>query len=162
MPLGTDLPLLVSSQAKDQSSRTPPKDRLQGKIAQATQPGPFGGNSSTSTATKTACSALSLHGKSLAPISPVIGPPCTHESTDRFTDNRIDTTMPSNPCGSFTPHDCQVDVPLDSLPVDATEVSDSWRIIPPSPAFYPHETITFSHSFRDYVDLLPDYDAMLI
>ena len=63
---------------------------------------------------------------------------------------------------SFTPHDCHVDVPLDSLPADATEVSDGWRVIHPSSAFYPHETITFSHTFRDYVDLLPDYDAMLI
>jgi hypothetical protein len=34
--------------------------------------------------------------------------------------------------------------------------------IPPSPAFYPQETITFSHLFRDYVDLLPGYDTMLI
>jgi hypothetical protein len=55
-----------------------------------------------------------------------------------------------------------VDVPLDSLPVDATDVSDGWGVIPPSPAFYPHKTITFSHSFCDYVDLLPNYDDMLI
>ena len=80
--------------------------------------------------------------------------------------NNVETMFVQQPVQhgafSFTPHDCRVDVPLDSLPVDATEVSDGWRIIPPSPAFYPHETITFSHSFRDYVDLLPDYDAMLI
>jgi hypothetical protein len=80
--------------------------------------------------------------------------------------NNVETMFVQQPVQhgafSFTPHDCRVDVPLDSLPVDATEVSDGWRIIPPSPAFYPHETITFSHSFRDYVDLLPDYDAMII
>jgi hypothetical protein len=29
-------------------------------------------------------------------------------------------------------------------------------------AFYPHKTTTFSHTFRDYVNLLPDYNAMLI
>jgi hypothetical protein len=55
-----------------------------------------------------------------------------------------------------------VDIPLDSLPVDATKASNGWCIIPPSSAFYPHKTITFSHTLRDYVNLLPDYDAMLI
>jgi hypothetical protein len=60
------------------------------------------------------------------------------------------------------PHGCQVDVPLDYLPVDTTEVLDGWRIIPPLPAFYPHKTITFSHSFCDYVGLLPDHDYMLM
>jgi hypothetical protein len=63
---------------------------------------------------------------------------------------------------SFTPDETQADVPDDAIPTDASEVSDGWRVLPPSPTLYPEESIHFPATFQDYVDLLPDYDAMLI
>jgi hypothetical protein len=63
---------------------------------------------------------------------------------------------------SFPPGDTQAEVPFDAIPVDASKVSDGWRVMPPSLALYPEECVNFPATFQDYVDLLPDYDAMLI
>ena len=63
---------------------------------------------------------------------------------------------------SFLPDDTQAEVPGDAIPVDASKVSDGWRVMPPSLALYPEECVNFPATFQDYVDLLPDYDAMLI
>ncbi len=63
---------------------------------------------------------------------------------------------------TFLPDDTQAEVPDDAIPVDASKVSDGWRIMPPSPTLYPEECVSFPATFQDYVDPLPDYDAMLI
>jgi hypothetical protein len=63
---------------------------------------------------------------------------------------------------SFLPDDTQAEVPDDAISVDASEVSHAWRAMPPSLALYPEECVNFLVNFQDYVDLLPDYDAMLI
>jgi hypothetical protein len=63
---------------------------------------------------------------------------------------------------SFIPDDTQAEVPDDAIPVDASKVSDGWRVMTPSPTLYPEEYVNFPAIFQDYVDLLPNYDAMLI
>ena len=96
MQPGTVLPL-VSSPARSQSSRIHLKVLLQSKIAQATQPGPFGAACCAYTVTSTAFSSLLLHGMSLAQTYTAIGRPSTHENTTKSTDAPTDTTTPSNP-----------------------------------------------------------------
>jgi hypothetical protein len=63
---------------------------------------------------------------------------------------------------SFTPKDQQSEVLADSIPVNATKAFDGWYVIYPNPSLYPQETVTFMLTSGDYVDTLPDYDAMLI
>jgi hypothetical protein len=63
---------------------------------------------------------------------------------------------------SFSPDNIQAEVPDDAIPIDASDVSYGWCVIPPSPALYPEECVHFPATFQDYVDILPDYDAMLI
>jgi hypothetical protein len=63
---------------------------------------------------------------------------------------------------SFLPDNTQAEVPDDAIPVNASKVSDGWRVMPPSLALYPEECVNFPATFQDYVDPLPDYDAMLI
>jgi hypothetical protein len=63
---------------------------------------------------------------------------------------------------SFLSKDIQAEVQDDAISVDATEVSDGWRVMTPSPTLYPEECIDFPATFQDYADLLPNYDAMLI
>jgi hypothetical protein len=158
MQPGTVLPL-VSSPARSQSSKIHLKVLLQSKIVQATQPGPFGADINS---LFLPLAAWHVSGPNLHRIWPTLYSR-EYNQIYRRSHRHYDAFKPiRHAVFSFTPHDCHVDVPLDSLPVGATEVSDGWRIIHPSSAFYPHKTITFSHTFRDYVDLLPDYGAMLI
>jgi hypothetical protein len=62
---------------------------------------------------------------------------------------------------SFVPIDTQAEVPDDAIPVDASEVSDDWRVLTPSPTLYAEECVNFPANCQDYVVLLPDYDPML-
>jgi hypothetical protein len=64
---------------------------------------------------------------------------------------------------SFLPDDTQAEVPDDAIPVNASKVSDGWRVMPPPLVLYPEECVNFPATFQDYVDLLlPDYDTMHI
>jgi hypothetical protein len=81
----------------------------------------------------------------------------------RLTNRKYEVCSQVRHCvHSFLPDDTQVEVLDVAIPVDASKVSDGWRVMPPSPTLYPEECVNFPATFQDYVDLLPNYDAMLI
>ncbi len=82
------------------------------------------------------------------------------QNTSRFIAKPTRNTKPAH---SFVLNNIQAEVPDNAIPVDPTKVSDGWRVITPSLILHPEECIDdFPVTFQDYVDLLPNYDAMLI